>query len=148
MEQRRRGRPRHVAPVNRGAGDIAAPRWLGQWILVGGNALLPRLAPLVAIVVAIALGDLVFLMLRLTRSAPPLCCCLILVEDRLLQDRRLGRNKVGAIQLQQQDRTKVKPEKIFPGEKANRTCREDGQLTNFSVPALGSIGSIRDGNHE
>jgi hypothetical protein len=73
---------------------------------------------------------------------------LILVEDRLLRERRLGRNKVGAFQLQQQERTKVKPEKIFPRQKANRTCRDDGQLTNFSVPTLGSIRSIHDGGHE
>jgi hypothetical protein len=35
-----------------------------------------------------------------------------------------------------------------PQRRANETCREDGQLTNFFVPALGSIGSIRDGGHE
>jgi hypothetical protein len=148
MERRRRGRPQHVAPVNRGAVDIAAPRWLRRQILVRGNALLPRLAPLVAVVVAIALGDLAFLMLRLTRSAPPLRRHLILVEDRLLRERRLRQNKVGAFQLQQQECTEVKPEKIFPRQKANQTCREDRQLTNFSVPALGSIGSIRDGGHK
>jgi hypothetical protein len=108
----------------------------------------PRLAPLVAVVVAIALGDLAFIMFRLMHSAPSLCCRLILVEDRLLQKRRLGRNKVGAFQLQQQEHIEIKPEKIFPLQKANRTYREDGQLTNFSVPALGSIGSIRDGGHE
>jgi hypothetical protein len=102
------------APVNRGAGDITAPRWLGRQILVGGNALLPRLAPLDAVVVAIALGDLAFLMLRLTRRAPLLCRRLILVEDRLLRERRLGRNNVGTFQLQPQERTEVKTEKIFP----------------------------------
>jgi hypothetical protein len=70
----------------------------------------------------ITLGDLAFLMLRLTRSVPPLRRRLILVEDRLFQERCLGRNKVGAFQLQQQECTKVKPEKIFPQQKANRTC--------------------------
>jgi hypothetical protein len=55
---------------------------------------------------------------------------------------------VGAFQLPQQERTKVKSEKIFPQQKANGTSREDGQLTNFSIPALGSIGSIRDGGHK
>jgi hypothetical protein len=55
---------------------------------------------------------------------------------------------VGAFQLPQQGRTEVRPEKIFPRQRANETCQEDGQLTNFSVPALGSIGSIRDGGHE
>jgi hypothetical protein len=100
------------------------------------------------VVVAVALGDLAFVILRLTRSTPPLRRRLILVEDRVLWERRLGRNKVGTFQLQQQERTEVKPKKIFPRQKANRTCREDGQLTNFSVPALGSIGSIRDDGHE
>jgi hypothetical protein len=87
-------------------------------------------------------------MLRLTRSAPLLRRGLVLVEDRLLRERRLGRNKVGAFQLPQQECTKVKSENIFPRQKANETGREDGQLTNFSVPALGSIGSIRNGGHE
>jgi hypothetical protein len=100
------------------------------------------------VVVAIALGDLAFLMLRLTRSVPLLCRRLILVEDRLLRERRLGRNKVDAFQLQRQDHIEVKFEKIFPRQKANRTRREDKQLTYFSVPALGSIGSICDGGHE
>jgi hypothetical protein len=72
--------------------------------------MLPRLAPLLAVVVAIALGDLAFLMLRLTRSAPLLCRRLILVEDRLLRERRLGRNKVDAFQLQRQDHIEVKSE--------------------------------------
>jgi hypothetical protein len=100
------------------------------------------------VVVAISLGDLAFLMLRLTRSAPLLRRSLVLVEDRLLRERRHGRDKVGAFQLLQQERTKVKSEKIVPRQRANETGQEDGQLTNFSVPALGSIGSIRDGSHE
>jgi hypothetical protein len=78
------------------------------------NAQLSSLASLVAVVVAITLGDLVFLMLRLTRSAPLLRRRLILVEDRLLRERRLGRNKVGTFQLEQQERNKVKSDKIFP----------------------------------
>jgi hypothetical protein len=52
------------------------------------------------------------------------------------------------LQPPQQGRTKVKPEKIFSQQRENKTCREDEQLTYFSVPALGSIGSIRDGGHE
>jgi hypothetical protein len=52
-------------------------------------------------------------MLHLTRSAP-LFRRLILVEDRLLRERRLSRNEVGAFQLPQQERTKVKSEKISP----------------------------------
>jgi hypothetical protein len=55
---------------------------------------------------------------------------------------------VGAFQLPQQELTKVKSEKTFPRQKADETGREDGQLTNFSFPALGSIGSIRDHGHE
>jgi hypothetical protein len=53
-------------------------------------------------------------MLRLTRGAPLLCRGLVLVEDRLLRERSLGRDKVGAFQLPQQEHTKVKSEKIFP----------------------------------
>jgi hypothetical protein len=87
-------------------------------------------------------------MLCLTRSAPLHHRRLILVEDHLLRERRLSWNKVGAFQLQQQELTKVKSEKIFPRQKVNRTCQEDGRLTNFSVLALGSIGSIRGGGHE
>jgi hypothetical protein len=40
------------------------------------------------------------------------------------------------------------PRRPAPQQRANQTCREDGQLTNFSVLALGSIGSICDGGHE
>jgi hypothetical protein len=53
-------------------------------------------------------------MLRFTRNVPLLCRSLVLVEDRLLRERRLGRIEVGAFQLPQQERTKVKSEKIFP----------------------------------
>jgi hypothetical protein len=69
-------------------------------------------------------------------------------EDRLLRERRLGRDEVDTLQLRRREHTKINPEKIILGQRANGTCREDGQLTNFSVPALGSIGSIRDGGHE
>jgi hypothetical protein len=87
-------------------------------------------------------------MLRLTRSTSLLRRSLVLVEYRLLRERCLGRDKVGAFQLPQQERNKVKFEKIFPRQRMIEIGREDGQLTNFSVPALGSIVSIRDGNHE
>jgi hypothetical protein len=60
-------------------------------------------------------------MLRLTRSTPPLHRSLVLVEHRLLWERLLGRNEVGAFQLPQQEHTKVKSEKIFPRQKANET---------------------------
>jgi hypothetical protein len=66
------------------------------------------------VVVANALGDLAFLMLRLTRSTPLLRCSLVLVEDRLFRERRLGRDEMGAFQLPQQERIKVKSEKIVP----------------------------------
>jgi hypothetical protein len=100
------------------------------------------------IIIAVALGDLAFLVLRLVCSAPLLRCGLVLVEDRLLRERRLGRDEMGAFQLQRQGPTKINPENIIPRQRANETCREDGQLTNFSVLALRSIGSIRDGGHE
>jgi hypothetical protein len=57
--------------------------------------LLSRFLPLVAVVVAIALGDLAFLMLRLVRSAPFLYRGLVLFEDCLLRERCLGRDVVG-----------------------------------------------------
>jgi hypothetical protein len=111
------------------------PRWrhrrsttARRWVLIGGDAQLPHLPPLVVVVVAITLGDLAFLMLRLTRGTPLLRHGLVLVEDRLLRERRLGG---GAFQLPQQGRTKVKPEKFFPRQRANETCQEYGQLTNF-----------------
>jgi hypothetical protein len=45
------------------------------------------------VVVAIALGDLVLLVLRLARGPPLLRRDLFLVEDRLLWERRLGRDE-------------------------------------------------------
>jgi hypothetical protein len=96
----------------------------------------------------IALGDLAFLMTRLTRNAHLFHHSLVLVKNRLLRERHLGRDEVGAFQLPQQEHTKVKSEKIVPQQRANQTCREDRQLTNSSVPALGSIGSICNGDHE
>jgi hypothetical protein len=39
-------------------------------------------------------------------------------------------------------------EKINVATKANKMHREDKQLIIFSVPALGSIGSSRDGGHK
>jgi hypothetical protein len=61
-------------------------------------------------------------MLRLACSAPLLRCGLVLVEDRLLRERRLGRDEVGAFQPPQQGHTKVKPEKIFLQQMENKTC--------------------------
>jgi hypothetical protein len=105
--RRRRGRPRHVAPVDRRTGDISAPRRLGRRVFIGGDAELPRLPPLVTVVVTITLGDLELLVLRLACSAPLLHRSLILVKNRLLRERRLGRNKVSALQLQRQEGAKV-----------------------------------------
>jgi hypothetical protein len=76
-----------------------------------------RLPPLGAVIVAITLGDLALLVLRLACSAPLLHRGLVLVEDRLLWEGRLGRNEVGAFQLQQQEHTKINPEKISPTTK-------------------------------
>jgi hypothetical protein len=61
------------------------------------------------IIVAVVLGDLAFLVLRLARSAPLLHHGLVLVEDRLLRERRLGWDEAGTFQLPQQGYTKVKP---------------------------------------
>jgi hypothetical protein len=47
----------------------------------------------------IALDDLVLLVLRLARSVPLLRHGLLLVENRLLRERHLGRDKVGTLQL-------------------------------------------------
>jgi hypothetical protein len=46
------------------------------------------------------LGDLALLELRFALSAPLLRRGLCVVEDRLLRERRLGRDEVGAFQLQ------------------------------------------------
>jgi hypothetical protein len=61
-----------------------------------------RLLSLDAVVVSIALGDMAFSVLRLACSAPPLCGCLVLVEDRLLWERLLGQDEVSRLQLQRQ----------------------------------------------
>jgi hypothetical protein len=89
------------APIYRRVGYVAAPGRLWQWIFIGGDATLPRLPPLDAVVVPIVLGDLTLLVLRLACSTLPLRNCLVPVEYRLLQERRLGRNEVGTLQLRQ-----------------------------------------------
>jgi hypothetical protein len=45
-------------------------RFIGRRVLIGGDAKLPRLPPLDAIVVKIVLGDLALLVPRLACSAP------------------------------------------------------------------------------
>jgi hypothetical protein len=59
------------------------------------------------VIISIALGDLVFLVLRLAREVPPLRRRLVPVEYRLLWERHRDRNKVGALQLQRQEGIKV-----------------------------------------
>jgi hypothetical protein len=78
------GRPRHVAPVDRRTGDIPAPWRLRRWVLIRGDAKLPRLPPLVAVVITISLGDLALFVLCLACSAPLLHRGLVLVKYRLL----------------------------------------------------------------
>jgi hypothetical protein len=102
-ERQRRGRPRHIAPIHRHAGHVAAPRRLRRRIFVAGDATLPRLPPLDAVVIMIALGDLALFVLRLARGAPPLRGRFVPVEDRLLRERRLDRNEVRTPQPQQQE---------------------------------------------
>jgi hypothetical protein len=84
----------------------------------------------------IALGDLALLVLRLSRSAPFLHCGLKLIKDRLLRERRLGWDKVGAFQLQRKEHPKINLEKVIPRQRANETCREDEQVTIF-CPCVG-----------
>jgi hypothetical protein len=67
--RRRRGRPRHVAPIHRHAGYVAAPRRLRRRIFIGGDATLPRLPPVDAVVVPTAFGDLALFVLRLAQHA-------------------------------------------------------------------------------
>jgi hypothetical protein len=67
----------------------------------------PHLSLLDALVVSITLGYLAFLVMRLASGALFLYRCLVPVENRLLQERRLGRNKVGALQLQRQESVKI-----------------------------------------
>jgi hypothetical protein len=55
------------------------------------------------VVVLITLGDLTLFLLCLARGTPPLCSRFVPVEDRLLRERRLGRNEVRTPQLQQQE---------------------------------------------
>jgi hypothetical protein len=76
-------------------------------VFIGGDTKLPCLPPLDVVVVLIALGDLAFFVLRLACGAPPLRRGFVPVENRLLRERRLGRNKVGTLQLQLQEGVKV-----------------------------------------
>jgi hypothetical protein len=71
---------------------------VNAYVFVGGDVVLPRLSPLDAVVVTIALDDLSLFVLRLACSTPPLRGFFV-VEDRLLRERRLGWNKVRTPQL-------------------------------------------------
>jgi hypothetical protein len=51
--------------------------------------------------------------LRLARSVPFLRRGLFLVKDRLLREKRLGRDEVGTFQLQRQKHPKINLEKII-----------------------------------
>jgi hypothetical protein len=99
-----------------------------------------------AVIISITLGDLAFLMLRLARGAPPLRGSLVPVEYRLLQERRLGRNKVGALQLQGQEGVKGPPEKknfekIDVTAKANKMHQEDNNSQFFLSLHWGASGA-------
>jgi hypothetical protein len=48
-------------------------------LFIGGDAKLPHLMPLVAVVVMIVLGDLALLVLRLAHNVPLLCRGLVMV---------------------------------------------------------------------
>jgi hypothetical protein len=54
------------------------------------------------VVVPIALRDLFLLVLRLARGLLPLYVRLVVLEDRLLRERRLRRHNVGTLQLEKQ----------------------------------------------
>jgi hypothetical protein len=69
---------------------------------IGGDIMLPRLPPLDAVVIPIALGNNSLLMLCLARSTPLLRGRLVTVEDRLLRERCLGWHEVHAPQLRKQ----------------------------------------------
>jgi hypothetical protein len=62
----------------------------------------PHLLPLDAVVILITLGDLSLLVMHHAHSPPPLHDRLVPVKDRLLWERRLGRHKVRALQMQKQ----------------------------------------------
>jgi hypothetical protein len=68
-------------------------------VFIGRDAKFPCLLPLVVILVTIALSDLALFVLCLACSTPLLHRGLLLVEDFLLRERCLGRDKVGTLQL-------------------------------------------------
>jgi hypothetical protein len=99
---------------------------------MGGDATLLRFPPLDAVVIPIALGDLALFVLCLARSTLALHGHFVLVEDRLLRERRLGRNEVRTPQLQQQEHRGVNRSRRSPRRstsqqrtKKTETYRED-----------------------
>jgi hypothetical protein len=100
-----------------------------------------RLPPLDAVVISITLGDLAFFVLSLACSGLPLHCRLVPVENRLLRVRRLGRNKVGALQLQRQEGIKVsqrrRPPKRSTSQQKQTRCIKKITTHNFFCPRVG-----------
>jgi hypothetical protein len=86
-----------IAPIDRHAGGVAAPRRLRRRVFIGGDAKLPYLPPLIAVVVSISLGDLAFLVLCLARSTLLLRRGLVPIENCLLRERRFDRDEVGTL---------------------------------------------------
>jgi hypothetical protein len=135
--RRRRGRPRHFAPVDRRTGNVAAPRWLRRRVFIEGDAKLPRLPPLDAVVVSIALGDLAFLVLRVA--------CRFSAAT-LFRLRRFGRNEVGALQLQRQEGVKFSRGRRAPRgstlrQKQIRCIEKTNNSQLFLSPRWGSSGA-------
>jgi hypothetical protein len=81
-------------------------------------------------------------------STPPLRGRLVPVEDRLLRERRLGRNEVGTLQLQQQKGKEVSQSKRPPRRstsqkkhRTNKMHREDGDSQISQSPREGASGA-------
>jgi hypothetical protein len=62
--------------------------------------MLPRLVALNTVVVPITPGDLFLLVLLLALGPTPFCDHLVVLEDRLLRERRLRKHEMGALQLE------------------------------------------------
>jgi hypothetical protein len=105
---------------------------------------LPRLPPLDAVVILITLNDLALFVLCLARGTPPLCGRFILVGDRLLRERRLGRIELRTPQLQRQEDRRSQSE-LKVSEKVNITtksteqprCIEKTMTHEFLSPLVG-----------
>jgi hypothetical protein len=124
-----------TSPLHDGSGDGSSSE----------ETYAPSPPPLDAVVISITLGDLAFFVLHLACSAPPLRCRLVPVENRLLRERRLGQNKVGALQLQRQEGIKVnrrrRPPRRSASQQKRTRCIEKIRTHNFFVPAWGASGA-------